>query len=491
MNLKDLAQTGQMQQRLSALGESLDTYLKFEYGDAMQHQTQWRDRLNQPLPEQGIGMTGLMQTLENDVLPFASPIPRPGFCGFITTGATTAAVVASTAAQVAAPQRYGLTSFNYLEELSLHWLAEMCGVAHLQGVYSTGGSVANLVALGAARQLAFERIGVDPSLDGVDRPARVYASSECHHTIQRSCGVLGLGRRAVIAIDCDEQRRMKVDALRAALQRDRESGILPVAIVANAGTTNTGAIDPLAEIAEIAAEYQIWFHVDGAYGLPGILDQRLADLYRGLERADSVIVDPHKWLGAPVGIGATFVRDREVLHRAFTQGEADYLEGSVESMGQGSDDKHSMDDFGIPYFDYAVELSSPSRGVMVWAMLKEIGVEGFRQRIRRHNDMANYVADRARQHEHLQLLVEPTLSVCCFRYVSDEVEDMDVLNQQIFRQLVHENAVIPSTTRVQGQLAIRPCFIGARTDMNHAEALVDAVLRIGGEIVAGKVNQKR
>src|SRR5205814_9521113 len=138
---------------------------------------------------------------------------------------------------------------------------------------------------------------------------------------------------------------------------------LPLAIVANAGTTSTGVIDPLRSIAEIARDSGVWFHVDGAYGLPGMLDERVAGLYDGLELADSVIVDPHKWLGAAVGVGATFVRDRELLRRAFTQEPAAYLEGSMASpAAEAAVPEHSMDDFGEPYYDYGVELSAPSRG---------------------------------------------------------------------------------------------------------------------------------
>ena len=482
MNSDDLAETGRLQELLASLGAGLDEYLKFQQPDALVAQSYWKGNLNQPLPVVGTGIDAVVDELVSQVIPYGSPVPKPGFCGYITTGATTASALATIAAHIASPQRYLLTAFNEIEEISLQWLAQLCGVAHLQGVYSTGGSVANLIALGGARQAAFERVGVDPALDGIDRPARVYASVECHHTIQRSCAVLGLGRNAVVAIDCDDSGRMRVEALRKAIEQDKQRGVLQMAIVANAGTTNTGAIDPLQDIAEIADEHDIWLHVDGAYGLPGILDERIAPLYRGLERADSVIVDPHKWLGASVGIGATFVRDRDILRRAFTQGEADYLEGTVEALGQGEDIEHSMDSFGIPYFDFGVELSSPSRGIVVWAMLKEIGVEGFRQRIRRHIDMAQWIADVARQHDKLELLLEPTLSVCCFRYVADGVDDLDALNQQIFRQLVRENKVLPSTTRVNGQLALRPCWIGARSKMEHAEALVQAVLRMGGEL---------
>jgi len=244
--------------------------------------------------------------------------------------------------------------------------------------------------------------------------------------------VLGIGRRSIRPVACDDEGRMVVTELRKAIAKDREQGVLPMAIVANAGTTNTGAIDPLQEIGDIAREHAIWFHVDGAYGLPGILDERISHLYQGLELADSVIVDPHKWLGASVGVAATFVRDREILQRAFTQEPADYLEGSLDQADRpGAVIEHSLDDFGIPYFDYGVELSAPCRGVVVWALIREIGVEGMRQRVKRHNDMANHIARFASEHPRLEVLGKPTLSICCFRYVAPHVTDLDRFNQRV------------------------------------------------------------
>jgi len=479
----DKAETGHLEKWLSQIGAGLDEFLKFEHADALDPDNQWRNKLDTQLPVKGVGIEEVVQELVQQIIPNGSPVPKPGFTSFITTGATTASTLASTASSIASPQRYLRTAFNYLEELSLEWLAEMCAIKNLKGVYSSGGSVANLIALGGARQYAFEKTGHDPALLGINQPVRVYASQECHHTIQRSGGVLGIGRRAIKPIACDSQGRLKTDALLQAITDDLDAGILPMAIVANAGTTNTGAIDPLKAIGDIAGQFDIWFHVDGAYGLPGILDERIAHCYEGLELADSVIVDPHKWLGASVGVAATFVRDREILKRAFTQEPADYLEGSVDQVDTPTPKiEHSLDDFGIPYFDYGVELSAPCRGVVVWAMLKEIGVTGMRERIKRHNDMARRLAQIATEHPSLELLLQPSLSICCFRYVSDAVNDLDKLNQQLHRQLVRENTYMPSTTRIEGKLALRPCFVGARSEQDQVDGLIDAVLRIGNKL---------
>jgi aromatic-L-amino-acid decarboxylase len=480
----DKAETGRLQELLARVGAGLDQYLKFEHQDAFSRRDSWSAALEQPVPRQGVGIDRVVDELMTQVVTNGSALSRPGFTAFITTGGTSVSTLASTAASVASPQRYGRTAFNLLEELSLDWLAQMLGLGAMKGIYSSGGSVANLVALGAARQAAFEKLGRDAARDGVDRAVSVYASRECHHTIQRSGGVLGIGRRAIKPIACDDQGRMLPAALRAAIEQDLSADIVPMAIVASAGTTNTGAIDPLLAIGKIAREFDVWFHIDGAYGLPGILDERLSDAYRGLELADSVIVDPHKWLGAAVGVSATFVHDRSLLERAFTQEAADYLEGTLDHDGTTAEVEHSMDDFGVPYFSYGTELSAPCRGVAVWALIREIGVSGMRERIVRHNDMARELAELCRRHESLELLLEPTLSVCCFRYRSSAVSDLDQLNQKLCRRLIRENEFMPSTTRVNGQLAIRPCFLGARCESDQVDGLLQAVLRIGDALVA-------
>lgn len=477
---EEMAELGRLQHWLERIGVGLDRFLEFEHGDAYANREHWRAKLESPLPEQGVGLDAVAAEIVETLIPNGQPVTRPGFTANVITGPVTASVLATTAASIASPARYLPTAFNLVEEMSLDWLAQMFGLGNMKGLYSSGGSVANLIGLGAARQHAFEKTGRDPARDGVDRATRIYASEECHHTIQRSAGVLGLGRRSVKLIACDAGKRMRVDALAHALEEDRDAGLLPVAIVANAGATNTGAIDPLSEIGTIARERDIWYHVDGAYGLPGILDDRLRPLYQGLELADSVIVDPHKWLGATIGVATTFVRDRAILERAFTQEASDYLEGSVEQADASRPEiLHSMDDYGIPYFNYGIELSSPCRGVMVWAMLREIGVAGMRERIVRHNDLARQVADRCRDHDNLELLLEPTLSICCFRYVASDIDDLDRFNQRLHRRLVRENEFMPSTTRIDGRLVLRPCFLGARTGEGQADGLVDAVLRIG------------
>lgn len=465
---------------LESVGDALQDFLYGGHDDPMSRRDQWIGALERPLPDEGIGGNGAIDELVRNVVPNGARINEPGFWGWITTEPGAVATAASLAAIVASPQRYTITAFNYLEELSLDWLAQLCGLgSDMKGVYSSGGSVANLVALGAARQWALEQRGIDSAAEGVGATrTAIYASAESHHTVLRAAGVLGLGRRSVRLIRADEKQRLDPKALAQALEDDKAQGVVPLAVVATAGTTNTGAIDPLLECGEISRRYDAWFHVDGAYGLPGILDDRVRTLYDGLELADSVIVDPHKWLGAPTGIAATFVRDRSILHRAFTQEPADYLEGSFSDPHNA---QSSLESMGIPYADFGVELSAPARGVVVWSILRELGRSGVTRRIKQDNDFARQLAALVRSHDHLELLAEPVLSICCFRYRRDGIADLDSLNEEVHRRLLRETPYLPSATVVNGSYGLRPCFINPRTTSEYVDGLSDAVVRLGDE----------
>ena len=478
-------ETSRFGEFLGRIGRALDARVTEPPPDALTVRHAWADLENSELPDVGVGADPVVDQLVEKLIPHGARMTDPAFWMFITAGPSTVPVVAATAALVAGTQRQTIHAFHALEETSLRWLAQLVGLpAHMRGVYSSGGSTANLVALGAARQHAFESRGIDPAERGFDGTTSVvYASTEAHHTIQRSMAVLGMGRQNVRLIPVDERQHMVPEALAEAMDADLRAGLIPIAVVANAGTTNTGAIDPLRRIGDITHARDTWFHVDGAYGLPGILDERVAERYDGLELADSAIVDPHKWLNAPVGVAATFVRDRSILQRAFAQGAADYLEGSFAT--EDDDLVVSVDAMGIPYADFGVELSATSRGVQVWALIREQGRSGIAERMRRDNDFAQYVADRARADERLENLTDPELSIACVRYIGNgQVADLDELNERIYRRLLRESPYLPSTTVVNGCLAIRPCFINPRTTWSMVEDFVDVLLQIGAQEAA-------
>jgi len=480
--------TGGVEPLYARVGAALDRFLEQDRPDPVTRRTEWVAALERPLPEHGLGADATLDELLEVVVPNGTRVSDPGFWGWIVTGPSTVPAAAASAALIAAPHRYSITASNLVEDLSLRWLAELCGLgAHMRGIYSSGGSTANLVALGAARQWAFEQRGIDVARDGVGGvPAAIYASAEVHHTIQRSAGVLGMGRSQVRMVPVDHDLRMRPDALRELIERDVADGVMPVAVVGTAGTTNTGAIDPLRAVGEIAHAHGAWFHVDGAYGLPGSLDDRVRPLYDGLELADSAIVDPHKWLGVPVGTGATFVRDRELLRRAFTQEPADYLAPQEHSE---ADAVTSLDSMGVPYADLGVELTAPARGIAVWSVLRELGREGVAARIRQDNDFARRVADEVRAHPRLELLTEPTLSILCFRYLPEHGvadDELDALNGELVHRLHIATPYVPSTTKVHGVLAIRPCFVNSRTTDASLDGFTDTVVAFGDALIAAR-----
>lgn len=477
----DPAELGLLAPTVERLMPAIEEFWRYaERDDAARRRPDWRARLGADLPEAGGGIGAVVRDLTEVIIPNGSRVSEPGFTGFITTGPTTSGVAAWLASAAAGGQRYMVQAFNHLEQVGLDWLAQLCGIpAGYQGVLSSGGSTANLVALGAARQWALEQRGVDVSEHGLPSGTRVrvYASEQAHHTIQRSTGVLGMGRAGTRHIRCDPRGRIDVAALRAALVEDRRDGVLPIAVVGIAGTTDTGAIDPLDDVAEVAREHGAWFHVDGAYGLIAAASETFRPAFAAVEQADSVIVDPHKWLATGVGCAATYVREAGLLVRAFAQGEAAYLEGAFSS---GADDALvQFDSVGIPYMDMGVELSAPSRGVLVWAVLRELGRAGVAARVERHIGFARHLAQRVREHERLELLLEPELSVACFRYAAD-----DAVNAEILLRLRRTTRSIPTSTTVDGRIAIRPCFINPRTQLVDVDALVDAVIEIGDELTA-------
>jgi aromatic-L-amino-acid decarboxylase len=477
---EDRADTTSLGKAIAGIAPALDTFNRFEGQDpAARRRSQWLAQLDGPLPTRGEGLDTVTRLLRDVVVPNGLRNGAPGFAGWITTSPTTSAVAASLAATVAGSQRWWVQSFNHLETVALRWLGELLGLPEeLQGTFCGGGSSANIIALGAARQHAFERLGIDPARDGLPaRQWRVYASTEVHHVVTRAAAILGLGRRTVRQIATDAALRIDVGALRRALDEDERAGIHPVAIVATAGTVNTGAIDPIADLLAIARERGIWLHVDGAYGAFGVLDPRVAPLFAGMAEADSIAVDPHKWLAAPLGTGAVFARDRARLGRAFTLEPAEYLEGAAAA----GEPQSPFDDFGDLYHDFNLDQSAPSRGAAVWAVLLEIGAQGMRERVARHLDFARRVAELARADDRLEVLSEPVLSICCFRYRAPGRDEaaLNTLNARIAQRLRAETPYVPSTTVVQGRFAIRPCFINPRTSLNDVEGMVAATRRIG------------
>lgn len=468
----DRARTGGIAEALARVGPALDHVLAGMAGSRAAQRSAWRGRLDAPLPAAGLGADAVLDELVELVAGAALPLGAPGFCGWVAGAATTVPSVAQLVATVAAPQRWWVHPGNLLEKVALRWLGELIGAGDLPGAFVSGGAVANLIGLAAARQRAGARRGIDVAADGVAGlgPVRVYASEDAHHVIARAVALLGLGRTSVLRLP-----RLDGDAVDRAITADLADGIVPVAIVATAGDASTGAIDPVGELAEVARRHGTWLHVDGAYGALAVLDPRIATRL-DLGVADSIAVDPHKWLGVPSGTGAVLVRDRAALEGALAVEAAAYLR--VVRRGDG-DPASPFDELGEGSPAHTLEHSAPSRGVVVWAALRELGRDGLAARITRHLDCARRVAARVRATPGLELLAEPTLSICCFRFRPEGEKrsgELDRVNEAIARAVRARGAIVLSTTRVAGKLALRPCFLGARTGLAEADLVVDEVL---------------
>ena len=482
------ARTGDLAGAVGRLLPALDQFLRFQGPDLARDREHWQARLEEPLPERGAGAEAVLDLLAEVVIPAGLRIGAPGFCGWVTTMPTVVPVAAGLAGSVAAAQKWWRSSGNFLEEQALRWLGDLVGLPrYFTGVFVSGGAQANLVGLAAARQQAGERLGFDPAADGVARfkEPRIYSPEHVHHVVLRALGLLGLGRSALVRIPSDHRKGPDLDRLEAVIRADLAAGRTPIAVVASAGDVHTGRIDPIDRLREIAHEHQLWLHVDGAYGGFGVLDERVADQFGELGRVDSFAIDPHKWLAAPIGCGAGYVRDGELLARAFALEPSDYVDVKVPpNVARPS----IFDSLGAGDPDHSLEHSAPSRGLAVWAILKEIGAEGMRARVRRHLDCARQVARRVRAHPDLELLAEPVLSICCFRYHPERIRasgELELQNRAILAEVRARGRCVPSSTRVNNKLAIRPCFIGPNTELEHADLLVDEVLAAAEHLRAG------
>jgi aromatic-L-amino-acid/L-tryptophan decarboxylase len=481
------ASTDALAESLAEILPALERFGRFEGPDGAAQRTAWRSALDGPLPEEGAGRKAVLAELRDVVIPNGLRIGAPGFTGWVTTSPTTVPAVAQLAGSITAAQRWWATPGNFLEVLALRWVGRLIGLPEsFEGSFTSGGATANLLGLAAARQHAGERLGVDPGFEGLAAlpSPKVYASTEVHHVVHRACGVLGLGRKARRLVPVDAARRPDLMELERLIDEDMRAGATPVAVVASAGDVNTGAVDPIDAMRAIAHARGVWLHVDGAYGGFGVLDPRVAPLYGDLAKIDSLAVDPHKWMAAPVGCGAAFVRDGGLLARSLALEPAAYVEMAPTDTG---DTGSPFDQLGEGNPNFSLDHSAPPRGLAVWALLKEIGARGMRERVVRHHDCARRVAERVRAHPALEILAEPVLSICCFRVKPKGVTDeaaLDALNEKVLLAVRKRGRSVPSHTRVSGRYAIRPCFINPRQGLPEADLVVDEVLAAAKEIGA-------
>lgn len=396
---------------------------------------------------------------------------HPRFFGYVCSSADPVAVLADALAsamdQIPTAWR-SAPAATEVERRVVTWLDELVGFDSrlddehgiASGQLTSGGSAANLHGLLCAL------VDAEPE-PGERRDLVVYLSEEGHASMAKAARTLGIRPGNLRSIPVDDKWRMRPDALGDAIRADRDAGRIPACVGASAGTTNTGAIDPLDEIADVCEEHGVWLHVDGAYGAPAAMTERHAHLRRSFARADSLSLDPHKWLFAPFDAGCTLVRDRRAAARAFDISGA-YLEEAETDPIEG-----------YAFFHEGLELSRRFRALKVWWTLKARGADAVAREIDRHCRLREHLDARLEAEPRLER-VGSGLSITAFRYLaSEDEEENDKANRRILDAIVREGRIFMSPTVLRGRFCLRAAFLNFRTRVEDVDLLVDEVLRHG------------
>ncbi len=415
--------------------------------------------LVEDLPETGTPADELLDFLFERVIPRSFNTAGPGYLAYIPGGGLPQSAVADLVSD--ATNRYvgvfaAAPGLAQLESNVVRWFCDLAGYPRAaRGILTSGGSLATFSALVAARR---DRLPED-FLSGT-----IYVSDQAHHAIQKAAILAGFPEHRVREIETDAFCRIRLDALEAAVAADRAAGLAPFLVVGNAGTTNTGAVDDLPALAALAARESLWFHVDAAYGgfflLTGEGRRRLA----GIERADSVVLDPHKGLFLPYGTGALLVRDGETLKRAHAL-SADYM--------PGMQDDEDLTDFNL----LSPELSRDFRGLRVWLPLRMHGAGPFRTNLEEKLELARWASERLREIPGIEILAEPQLSIVAFRRTWQDAtdEELDRRNLALLERINRRRRVYLTGTKLKGRFAIRICVLSFRTHRDRMEQALEDI----------------
>lgn len=430
-----------------------------------------RNRLDPALPIKGTDFEGLLNVFREAIVPFARQNAHPRMFGYVQSPGTPLAAYADL---LASTLNANLTVWRSapapveLERLTIDWIRQILGFnAEAGGLFVSGGSMANLTAIAAARQAKDDSSG----------RLRIYASSETHFSIIKAATLLGIGRENVCQIAVDERFKIHVDDLVTRITSDLAAGYVPFCVVANAGTVNTGAADRLGQIRQIADRFQLWMHVDGSYGAFAILAESARKLFVGIELADSIALDPHKWLYLPVDVGCVIYRQPETARAAFAH-EAEY----TRIIGQEADE-------AFAFWDYGPELSRRFRALKVWMLLKGVGLDALGQEIENNLACARYLESMVRASEDFEMVAPVELSIFCFRHVpvrlkNESAEAIDAFNERLLVALQQDGSSYLSNATLGGRFTLRGCVLNYRTTMRDMEILLDDLRRVAKSLPA-------
>ena len=425
-----------------------------------------RARFDEPLPEDGMPVDAILAQLEERSSGGLAGSTGGSYFGYVTGAALPAAAIVE-AWTAAVDQNVGMWPLGpaavELEQVTLGWLADLLGYPSSSGYFGSGATMANTVSLAVARHWFGRKQGVDVREEGVRAlpPLAVYGSEELHVSDHKALRTLGLGSGCVREIPIDAAYAMEVDPLVAAIEHDLAAGVVPAIVIAQAGSVNTGASDPLDAIADVCERYGLWLHVDGAFGAFFRLCERTAQFVHGIERADSLTVDGHKWLNVPNGVGFALLRDAELHHETFGT-SAGYL-----TPGSGA----NLHEFGF-------EASRSWRGACVWAALKSLGRSGVEELVTRCCDLAAELATVVEDHPRLELAAPAPTNIVCFRYVRDGI-DGEAANRTIQAEVAAAGKVFHTGATLEGRFCQRAAICSWRTTTDDVRAVADEVVRVG------------
>ena len=426
-----------------------------------------RARFRANLPRDPSDLNDVYREFTDHVAPFATGNVHPGFMGWVHGGGS---VVGMLAEMLAAGLNANLGGRDHMpievERQIVEWMRELFGFPQgASGIFVTGTSMANLMAVLVARTSALGASVRQSGVAGEGALLRAYTSKAAHGCIAKAMDIAGLGSEALRCVAVDSSHRVDVAALRDRILGDRNAGLRPFLVVASAGTVDIGAIDDLAAIAALCREQGLWFHVDGAFGALGMFSPVLAPRLAGIESADSIALDFHKWGQVPYDAGFLLVRDGE-RHRAAFAAPAAYLRRETRGLAAGS-----------PWpCDLGPDLSRGFRALKTWFTLKTFGTEKLGAMMARTCALASYLETRVLAEPRLELLAPVNLNIVCFRY---RAGDANRVNGDVVIDIQESGIAVPSTTVLNGQLAIRAAIVNHRTETCDIDALVDAVLEFG------------
>jgi glutamate/tyrosine decarboxylase-like PLP-dependent enzyme len=426
-----------------------------------------RALFRQSLPQEPSALAAVHETFMQDVLPFAVGNAHPGFMGWVHGGGTPVGMLAE---MLAAGLNANLGGRDQMpvevERQVVQWVRELFGFPEsASGLFVTGTSMANLIGVLVARTAALGTIVRHEGLAANGKRLTAYASAGAHGCIAQAMDLSGLGIDALRIIPMNAQYQMDIAALELAIAADKNAGFSPFFIAGTAGTVDVGAIDNLTALADIAHREGLWFHVDGAYGALGMLTPDIAPRLEGIARADSIALDFHKWGQVPYDAGFILVRDGKLHYDTFASPAA-YLRRETRGMAAGS-----------PWpCDFGPDLSRGFRALKTWFTIKVYGAEKLGQMISNTCALAQYMKQRIEATPELELLAPVSLNIVCFRYRS---EDADQVNADIVVALQESGIAAPSTTTIDGHLAIRAAIVNHRTNTGDIDALIDATITLG------------